>query len=231
MRPRKTPIDKAAARQLRATLYADIDRGEVNLQDAVKRMRKISRLSQPEFAAHLGVSAKVVKEIERGIGNPTVASLNRIGQFFGLEVAFVRSEKLRAQAGQVVTVMGEPAVASVQVDAPRSAVEEVRRMVDELEEIKKKVVPTKQLTATLKRIEKALRVISEARNIAEQGVPGGMDTELQAVRDAQKVIDSAEKIQRQLEPPAAVKQWLADIEAAHKLLNPFDDRSKRLTEK
>ena len=94
MNSRKKTVDKEAARQLRAELYAAIDLGELGLQEAVKRMRTISRLTQPEFAARVGVSAKVVKEIERGIGNPTTATLNQIGQFFGLEVAFVRSDKL-----------------------------------------------------------------------------------------------------------------------------------------
>jgi transcriptional regulator with XRE-family HTH domain len=206
-------------------------------------MRKISRLSQPEFAAHLGISAKVVKEIERGVGNPTIGSLNRIGQFFGLEVAFVRSEKLRVRLDQTVAATSDPAVASVKFDSPRSAIEDARRIFDELEQIKKRVVPPKQLTDTLKSMEENLSLIHQAKNIAEQGirplakplmdlerVARGIDTELQAVKEAQEIIDTAEKIQRQLQPPPAVKQWLADIEAANKLLNPLDDPSKRILE-
>lgn len=181
MKLRKTPIDKEIAKKLRAELYTAIDRGEVSLQDAVKRMRKISRLSQPEFAAHLGVGAKVVKEIERGVGNPTVASLNRIGRFFGLEVAFVRSEKLRVinQAKNIVE-------------------QDVRSFVEPLTDL-------------------------------ERLVKGG-DTELNVVKEAQKIIDSVAQIQRQLQPPPAVTQWLADIEAANKLLNPLDDPSRRILE-
>ena len=143
MKSRKIPIDKAIAKKLRAELYTAIDRGEVSLQDAVKSMRKISRLSQPEFAAHLGVSAKVVKEIERGVGNPTVGSLNRIGRFFGLEVAYVRSEKLRARLDQTVAATSDPDVASV---------EDIRRIFDELEQIKKKVVLLNPLDDPSKRI-------------------------------------------------------------------------------
>jgi DNA-binding XRE family transcriptional regulator len=44
-------------------------------------MRQISGLTQVEFAAHRGLSAKVIKEIERGTGNPTVKTLNQIGTF------------------------------------------------------------------------------------------------------------------------------------------------------
>jgi transcriptional regulator with XRE-family HTH domain len=60
-------------------------------------MRQISGLTQVEFAAHRGLSAKVIKEIERGTGNPTVKTLNQIGTFFGLEVAFVRTHKTPAE--------------------------------------------------------------------------------------------------------------------------------------
>jgi transcriptional regulator with XRE-family HTH domain len=69
----------------------------LDLRSAVKKMRQISGLTQVEFAAHRGLSAKVIKEIERGTGNPTVKTLNQIGTFFGLEVAFVRTHKTPAE--------------------------------------------------------------------------------------------------------------------------------------
>jgi DNA-binding XRE family transcriptional regulator len=92
---RKSP-DKESLRQQRNDLYAAIERGELSLQQAVKRMRAISCLTQLEFAAHRGVSVKVIKEVERGIGNPTVKTLNQIGEIFGLEVSFVRKSKIAA---------------------------------------------------------------------------------------------------------------------------------------
>ena len=52
-------------------------------------MRAISGMTQEEFARHREVSARVIKALELGQGNPTVATLNQIGSFFGLEVAFV----------------------------------------------------------------------------------------------------------------------------------------------
>lgn len=86
----KKTEDKESARARRTELYDAVARGQLSLRDAVKQMRKISRLTQAEFAVHRGVSTKVIKEIEGGRGNPTVQTLNRIGEFFGLEVAFVR---------------------------------------------------------------------------------------------------------------------------------------------
>jgi transcriptional regulator with XRE-family HTH domain len=129
MEPRKKPASKAPkeiARQRRADLYEAVNRGELSLQETVKRMRQISRLTQPDFAAHRGVSAKVIKEIERGIGNPTVNTLNRIGQFFGLEVAFVRSDKLQPQAAAVDII-------------PAVAIDEVEILMQDLENIKQRI--------------------------------------------------------------------------------------------
>jgi transcriptional regulator with XRE-family HTH domain len=230
------PIDKEVARQLRAELYDAINRGELSIQDAVKRMRKISRLTQPDFAAHRGVSAKVIKEIERGVGNPTVNTLNRIGQFFGLEVAFVRSERLRGPDVQtdlsaVTQDVAVPAAVS------RLPIDESRRLVEELENIKKMVTPPKFLQDELKKMEGELHVLREARELIAQAdihqVLGGestelelaikgIDTELQAVRNARNIIAAAERIQRQIQPPSALKKWLADVEAAKKLLTPLD---------
>lgn len=89
MDKRKKPLDKQTARRQREDFHQAIARGELTLQDAVKRMRQVSGLTQAEFAAHRDVSLKVIKEIERGMANPTVHTLNQIGRVFGLEVAFV----------------------------------------------------------------------------------------------------------------------------------------------
>lgn len=86
---RRKPVDREILQQQRAAFYEAIGRGELTLQEAVKRMRALSRLTQQEFADHRGVSVKVIKEIERGVGNPTVNTLNQIAAIFGLEVAFV----------------------------------------------------------------------------------------------------------------------------------------------
>ncbi|MRV72281.1 helix-turn-helix domain-containing protein [Duganella sp. FT92W] len=97
MDKRRKPPDRAVQRAERVALYDEISRGQVTLRDAVKRMRALSGLTQAEFAEHRGVSIKVIKEIERGIANPTVNTLNQIGAVFGLEVAFVRKEGLQRE--------------------------------------------------------------------------------------------------------------------------------------
>jgi DNA-binding XRE family transcriptional regulator len=97
MDKRKKPMDKELQRQQRNALYDAIDRGDLALREAVKCMRSVSGLTQIEFAEHRGVSIKVIQEIERGMANPTINTLNQIGRIFGLEVSFVRSEKLLAK--------------------------------------------------------------------------------------------------------------------------------------
>lgn len=90
MDKRRKPVDKDVQRAQRNAFYEAIAASDLTLQDAVKHMRAISGLTQQEFADHRGVSVKVIKEIERGVGNPTVNTLNQIASIFGLEVSFIR---------------------------------------------------------------------------------------------------------------------------------------------
>lgn len=87
---RRKHIDPDTERELRAQFYADIDAGKVSLRDAVKRMRRLSRLTLPEFARHRGISLGALKQIESGTGNPKIETLNKIADIFGLEVGFIR---------------------------------------------------------------------------------------------------------------------------------------------
>lgn len=82
----KQHLDTALEKQ---QLREAIERGEVSLGEAVRRMRKISGMNQKEFAQKIvGISPRVLAEIERGRANPTVETLNKIGRAFGYEVGF-----------------------------------------------------------------------------------------------------------------------------------------------
>lgn len=70
-----------------------IARNELGLAGAVRAMRKASRLTQPEFAAHRGISLAALRQIESGSGNPTVTTLDKIASIFGLEVGFVPKKR------------------------------------------------------------------------------------------------------------------------------------------
>jgi len=85
-----TPDDQNA---LRRAFYERIGRGDMTLPEAMKAMREMTGLTQAEFAAHRGVSRRVIQDIERGTGNPTVESLNSIAKLFGLRVGLVPIRK------------------------------------------------------------------------------------------------------------------------------------------
>lgn len=109
---RRKPIDKTQIRERRNRMLESAAAARLSLTEGVREMRAISGMTQEEFARHRGVSARVIKAIELGQGNPTMATMNRIGQFFGLEVAFVpimREEKDAAVSlpdGLVATTPG-----------------------------------------------------------------------------------------------------------------------------
>ncbi len=81
--------DPAAIRLLRDQFAEDIAAGRLDIGQAVKRMRQISGLTQEQFARHRGLSLLTLKRVENNRGNPTVGTLNQIGDIFGLKVGFV----------------------------------------------------------------------------------------------------------------------------------------------
>jgi DNA-binding XRE family transcriptional regulator len=89
MDKRLKPVDPAESLKERQALYAALRDGSLSLPDAVKRLRRLSKLTQPEFAAHRGISVQALRQIESGRGNPTIETLNKIVEVFGLQVGFV----------------------------------------------------------------------------------------------------------------------------------------------
>jgi len=82
-------IDRTRDRELREQLYKQVAAGDISLGKAVATMRRISHLTQPEFAAHRGISVEALRKLEAGKGNPTVETLNKVARIFGLQVGFV----------------------------------------------------------------------------------------------------------------------------------------------
>jgi len=86
---KRKSLDKEQARERRNQLLDTAAAARLSINEGVREMRAISGLTQDEFARHREVSARVIKAIELGQANPTIATLNQIGRFFGLEVGFV----------------------------------------------------------------------------------------------------------------------------------------------
>jgi len=93
MDKRRKNIDPDAERELRKQFYADIKAGRLSLPGAVKAMRRISRLTQPEFAKNRGISLGALKQIEAGQGNPKIETLTKIGAIFAVEVGFINKRE------------------------------------------------------------------------------------------------------------------------------------------
>lgn len=239
MDKRRKPIDKEAARDQRAELYEAIDRGQISLRDAVKRMRKISGLTQTEFAGHRGVSAKVIKEIERGTGNPTVNTLNQIGKFFGLEVTFVRTANIRSESDtqqQIITerlktFKTDTALSGAWSDAiwtdrpPHSGNysnashpwkdSRASSALHEMRELIFTLEKMRELASPSKSVQEALQNINAADKLLIR-TPG-----LQAIEEARRIVETADEIQRQVQPPKEVQAWLENVENIRQILEPL----------
>ena len=88
--PRNPPRpDPAQARVQLDALHAGLASGAIDLGEAVRRMRHISGLSQPQFARHRGISVQALRQVASGRGNPTVRTLDAIAAIFGLKTGFV----------------------------------------------------------------------------------------------------------------------------------------------
>ena len=75
-------------REATLALYEALERGELGLPEASKRMRRIVGMSQAAYAKLVGISTQSLMDFERGRGNPTLKTLEAIARPFGLRVCF-----------------------------------------------------------------------------------------------------------------------------------------------
>jgi transcriptional regulator with XRE-family HTH domain len=84
---RKPTRDESRAQ--RADIAARARTGQLEIPGAIVDMRRALELSRDEFARVFKLTRRQLAEIERGEGNPTIETLNRIGRPFGFGVGFV----------------------------------------------------------------------------------------------------------------------------------------------
>ncbi len=58
------------------------------LPEVMKNRRKTLSLSQQDLAEMAGVGLSTIKDIERGQGNPSLATVSKILEVLGMEVVF-----------------------------------------------------------------------------------------------------------------------------------------------
>jgi transcriptional regulator with XRE-family HTH domain len=81
-------------KDLRRRFFEDLDEGRLtDLPDTLRRMRKAIGLTQTEYARLAGVAPRVLIDLERGVGNPTLKTLEKLAAPFGLRVGLKRRDR------------------------------------------------------------------------------------------------------------------------------------------
>ena len=62
--------------------------GLMALQEVMKSRRKTLSLSQQDLAEMAGIGLSTIKDIERGQGNPSLATISKILEVLGMEMVF-----------------------------------------------------------------------------------------------------------------------------------------------
>jgi len=87
---RRHKLKPAELDQQREELKILLRAGELTIGDAVRRMRRLTGLTQKEYAEKvLRIYPRVLMDIEGGRGNPTLETLQKIAQPWGFQVGFV----------------------------------------------------------------------------------------------------------------------------------------------
>lgn len=74
--------------EAREKFYEQLANKKLTLAETVKAMRVIVGMTQPEFAKLVAVAPRIITDLERGVGNPTLETLKKIGKPFRLNIIF-----------------------------------------------------------------------------------------------------------------------------------------------
>lgn len=88
--------NKSEMTEMKETLYRNLATGEIGIREATRQMRKILGMTQKDYAQKIAdISPRILSEFENGVGNPTLATLEKIASPFGLKVTFLPPESWR----------------------------------------------------------------------------------------------------------------------------------------
>ena len=60
----------------------------MSLSEVIKNRRKTLAISQQDLAEMAGIGLATIKDIERGKGNPSMATVSKIMDVLGMEIEF-----------------------------------------------------------------------------------------------------------------------------------------------
>lgn len=64
----------------------------MDIPTILKERRATLNVSQQELSEMAGVSLATIKDLERGVGNPSLKTLERIAVVLGLELTLIRKQ-------------------------------------------------------------------------------------------------------------------------------------------
>lgn len=66
----------------------------MNLREVIKARRKVLGISQQDLAEMSGVSLPTVKDIERGLANPSLSTISKLLDVLGMEIVYRVRQKI-----------------------------------------------------------------------------------------------------------------------------------------
>ena len=66
----------------------------MNLREVIKARRKVLDISQQDLAEMSGTSLPTVKDIERGLANPSLSTISKLLDVLGMEIVYRVRQKI-----------------------------------------------------------------------------------------------------------------------------------------
>lgn len=66
----------------------------MNLREVIKARRKVLCISQQDLAEMSGISLPTVKDIERGLANPSLSTISKLLDVLGVEIVYRVRQKI-----------------------------------------------------------------------------------------------------------------------------------------
>ncbi|MDY5200124.1 MAG: helix-turn-helix transcriptional regulator [Candidatus Cryptobacteroides sp.] len=66
----------------------------MSLREVIKARRKVLGISQQDLAEMSGISLPTVKDIERGLANPSLSTISKLLDVLGMEIVYRVRQKI-----------------------------------------------------------------------------------------------------------------------------------------
>ena len=66
----------------------------MSLREVIKARRKVLGISQQDLAEMSGISLPTVKDIERGLANPSLSTISKLLNVLGMEIVYRVRQKI-----------------------------------------------------------------------------------------------------------------------------------------